>query len=60
MSRYALIDPIVPAVDSHVPGARNRVQLSMGHAFTIASQMLLGAPLFIRFLRIQAKKHNKI
>jgi predicted alpha/beta hydrolase family esterase len=60
MSRYALIDPIVPAVDSHIPGARNRVQLSMGHAFTIASQMLFAAPLFIRFLRTQAKNHNKI
>jgi len=56
MSRYALIDPIVPAIDSHVPGARNRVQLSLGHAFTIATQLFFGAPLFIRFLRKQAAR----
>jgi predicted alpha/beta hydrolase family esterase len=60
MSRYAMIDPIVPVVDSHVPGAHNRVQLSLGHAFTIATQMFFGAPLFIRFLRKQAKSINKL
>ena len=59
MSRYALFDPIVPAADSHVPGARNCVQPTIGHAFTIASQMFYAAPLFIRFLRNQAKNQQE-
>jgi alpha-beta hydrolase superfamily lysophospholipase len=53
LSRYAVVDPIVPAVDSHIKGARNRVVPSMGHAFTIASQLFFGAPSFIRFLKKQ-------
>lgn len=53
LSRFALLDLIVPAVDSRVPGARNRVVPSIGHAFTIATQLLFGAPSFIRFLKKQ-------
>ncbi len=55
MSRYNLFDPIVPAADIHVPGACNCVQPTMGHAFTIASQMFFAAAMFIRRLRNQAK-----
>ncbi len=51
LSRYGIIDPIVPAADSHIPGAHNRVVPSVGHAFTIATQLFFGAPGFIRFLR---------
>lgn len=50
-SRYALLDETVSHADSHVPGARNRRVLAAGHVFTIASQLVWGAPSFIRFLR---------
>ena len=49
LSIRALYDPIVPAKDSIVAGARNRAALSVGHAVTIAMQLLFGAPRFVRF-----------
>ncbi len=55
LSRYGLIDPIVPKQDSIVPGARNQVVASIGHALTIATQLVFGAPSFIRFLKHLAK-----
>lgn len=57
-SRFALWDGVVPRADSIIPGARNRVVFSVGHALTIATQLLFGAPFFVRFLRIQLSKKN--
>lgn len=54
LSRYALADGVVHRLDSRILGARNHVVLSLGHAFTIGSQLVLGAPGpfgFIRFVR---------
>ncbi len=51
LSRYALADEMVSKSDSRLPGARNRYVLSVGHFTTIAIQITLGAPGFIRFLR---------
>lgn len=50
-SRYALLDEVVPSADSHVPGAHNRHLIAAGHAVTIATQLVFGAPSFVRFLR---------
>jgi hypothetical protein len=56
LSRYALADEMVMVADSHIAGAHNRRVLSFGHVITIATQITLGAPGFIRFLkRLQAK-----
>jgi pimeloyl-ACP methyl ester carboxylesterase len=51
MSRYALKDGVVPTADSRIPGAKNRRVLSIGHFFTIATQITFGAPSLIRFLK---------
>jgi pimeloyl-ACP methyl ester carboxylesterase len=51
LSRYALIDETVTRADSRVPGAHNRLVPSIGHFITIAMQITLGAPSFIRFLK---------
>lgn len=50
-SVYALFDPIVPARDSKISGAQNRRSLSVGHAFTIALQLTVGAWSNIAFLK---------
>jgi len=50
-SRYALFDEIVTRSDSYIPGAHNRRVFSVEHGFTIATQITLGAPGFIRFLK---------
>ena len=55
LSRYAIFDPIAPAIDSRVPGARNRRSPTIGHTPTIALQIVFGAPSFLRFLKWQAK-----
>jgi hypothetical protein len=56
LSRYALLDTYVTKADSRIPGARNRRVPSIGHFVTIATQITLGAPGFIRFLkRLPAK-----
>ncbi len=50
-SRQALVDPIVPRQFSQVAGARSVTVPSIGHAFTIATQLLFGAPFWLRFLK---------
>ncbi|MDB5176105.1 MAG: hypothetical protein JWM81_963 [Candidatus Saccharibacteria bacterium] len=50
LSRYGIIDGVVTPADSRIPGARNRAVPSIGHFFTIASQLILGAPSFIHFI----------
>lgn len=54
-SRYAIIDLIVPRKNSLIEGASSRVVFSFGHGLTIASQLLFGAPFWIRFLRRSPK-----
>lgn len=54
-SRYALFDPIVPKEDSVIAGADNRMVPTIGHATSIASQMLFGAPFFVKFLQQRSK-----
>lgn len=58
LSRFGIIDPIVPASHSIIPGARNRAVPSIGHIMTIATQITLGAPSSMKFLKIQAAKSN--
>ena len=50
-SRRALYDEVVKKPDSYLPGAHNTIVPSAGHALTIAVQLLLGAPSFIKFLK---------
>ncbi|HEY1064230.1 MAG TPA: hypothetical protein VGE30_02935 [Candidatus Saccharimonadales bacterium] len=50
------MNKIVPAQDSIIAGAHNRVTWTAGHAFTIAAQLLLGAPFFLRFIRRRIDK----
>ncbi|GAC1499230.1 MAG: hypothetical protein NVS1B10_01760 [Candidatus Saccharimonadales bacterium] len=57
LSRYALIDEIVLISDSRIPGARNKYVPTIGHAFTIITQLLLGAPSFVKFLK-RLNKHT--
>jgi pimeloyl-ACP methyl ester carboxylesterase len=51
VSRYALVDEIVARQDSYIPGAHNQRLPSIGHAITIALQITVGAPGFLRFLK---------
>lgn len=53
LSRYALADETVHKPDSRIPGANNRIVPCLGHFFTIATQISIGAPSFIRFLKQQ-------
>ena len=55
LSRYAIFDAIVLRRDSKVLGAHNRTVPSLGHLITIALQITIGAPSFIRFLKKQIK-----
>lgn len=52
LSLYALLDEIVPKVDSQITGAVNRRVPTIGHFFTIASQLTLGAPYFIHHVKL--------
>jgi pimeloyl-ACP methyl ester carboxylesterase len=54
-SRYAFLDPVVPTGDSEVVGGNNKTVPTVGHSVTIATQLLFGAPFFIRFLKKSAK-----
>jgi hypothetical protein len=56
LSRYALIDETVYKPDSCIPGARNRLSPTISHVGTIAFQITLGAPSFIRWLKRLAVK----
>ncbi len=50
-SRYALLDPIVLRRDSIVKGATNVTVPTIGHATTIATQLVFGAPFYLKFLK---------
>jgi dienelactone hydrolase len=54
-SRYAIFDETVPTRDSEVVGGHNKTVPSIGHAITIATQLLFGAPFFLRFLKKTSK-----
>lgn len=54
LSRYALYDELIPSRDSRIAGAHNQLAPSAGHFITIATQLLFGAPSFLRFLKKQA------
>lgn len=54
-SRYAIFDEVVPTRDSEVVGGRNKTVPSFGHAITIATQLVFGAPFFLRFLKKSEK-----
>jgi predicted alpha/beta hydrolase family esterase len=58
LSRYATIDRIISRPDSQVAGAHNQMVPTFGHAFTIGTQLIFGAPSFLRFLKHQARLHN--
>jgi hypothetical protein len=51
LSLFAVHDQLVRRSDSQVPGAHNRLSPTIGHAPTIAAQITLGAPSFLRFLK---------
>jgi pimeloyl-ACP methyl ester carboxylesterase len=53
MSRYAVLDLLVPRSHSLVAGGKNVTVPSIGHSVTIAIQLLFGAPTFLRFLKAQ-------
>ena len=54
-SRFAIFDPIVPRKYSEATGGKEVIVPSFGHSITIATQLIFGAPFFIRFLKHQAK-----
>lgn len=56
LSRYALADELVYKPDSRIPGAKNRLVPTVGHVITIATQLTLGAPSFLRFLKKMSMK----
>jgi pimeloyl-ACP methyl ester carboxylesterase len=51
-SRRSIYERVVKPADSYVPAARNVVVPGVGHAFTIISQALFGAPFFLRWLKM--------
>lgn len=51
MSRFALLDLIVPRRDSIISGAINKTVPTFGHGFTIITQLFFGAPFFLNFLK---------
>ncbi|MDL2363439.1 MAG: hypothetical protein QFB86_03625 [Patescibacteria group bacterium] len=51
LSRHAFIDEVVPRRCSYIPGGINKTVPSIGHVLTIVSQLTLGAPSFISFLK---------
>lgn len=59
LSRYAIIDEVVVASHSVIKDARNRISPTIGHLPTIALQISLGAPSFIKFLKRQAATRVK-
>ena len=54
LSRRGLLDEVVLPADNIIPKAHNHRVPSIGHVITISTQLLFGAPSFIRFLRKQA------
>ena len=55
-ARHAMFDPVVPQKYSEVIGGHNVTVPSIGHATTIATQLSLGAPAWLRFLKKLAKE----
>ena len=53
MSLYGFRDLRVPARNSVIVGTHNKRVLAVGHFWTIASQLILGAPKVISFLKRQ-------
>ena len=53
LCRYAVFDEVIARQDSVIQGAKNQMIPTLGHAITIAIQITLGAPSFIRFLKKQ-------
>lgn len=51
LARRAIRDSIVPKPHSYISGAHNQVVPTVGHAVTIATQLLFGAPGFLGFLK---------
>jgi pimeloyl-ACP methyl ester carboxylesterase len=51
-SRRSLYERVVKPADSYVPAAQNVIVPGVGHAFTIVSQALFGAPFFLRWLKM--------
>ncbi|CAN5337390.1 hypothetical protein BH09PAT4_BH09PAT4_07380 [soil metagenome] len=58
MSRYAIFDGIVPRQDSVLIGGVNKTVPALGHGVTIISQLLLGAPFYIGWLKTLAKQNR--
>ena len=54
-SRYGLFDNIVLTRDSHINGAHNKRVFMILHIPIIATQIYLGAPSILKFLKRQAK-----
>ncbi|HSX07144.1 MAG TPA: hypothetical protein VLG92_05490 [Candidatus Saccharimonadia bacterium] len=59
LSRYALLDLVVPRKDSMIAGAQNRRLHTIGHGFTIGFQLVCGAPGFLHFLKRLAKTERE-
>jgi hypothetical protein len=56
LSIRGMVDPWVPARDSILEGAKNRMTWTSGHALTIGWQLVIGAPFWMRFLKQQQKQ----
>jgi pimeloyl-ACP methyl ester carboxylesterase len=54
-SRQGFIDPLIPRSDSTVVGGRNKVVPGIGHSIIIATQLIFGAPFFLRWLKKRSK-----
>lgn len=51
LSIRAAFDEVVSARDSYLPGAENRMAITMGHAITIGTQLTFGAPRFLKRIK---------
>lgn len=51
LSRYAIFDGRVRLRDSLITGANNHTVPTFGHSITIATQLIFGAPGFLRFIK---------
>ena len=58
LSRYAVYDEIVDEADSIIPDAVNQKRYIPGHVPLIATQIIFGAPSFLRFLKSRGKIGN--
>jgi pimeloyl-ACP methyl ester carboxylesterase len=58
MSIHPLRDDSVPPADTIIPGAREQLVPTAGHAFSIGITLIFGAGLMMRFLKQQALKRG--